>query len=186
MIQSEGNVLNIGCGYPDENGIYEKRGNVGIDIIGGVADIIADAHHLPIRENTFSTVIIESALDHFHNPELALKEAKRVTQKNLIVMVQNPRFWQYIFAPDPDDHLYCWTLGVLSNLVRRSGFEIRTEAYQNVNANRTRRIRATIFEIIQTVLFGYRKTLPYRYDSYVIHATKRFSINEPESLGELR
>jgi len=69
-------ILDVGCGK-------KKRGDIGIDYSrNGVADVIADAHHLPFRDNIFKKVISVAVLEHSFNPLNFIKEQFRVLKKN--------------------------------------------------------------------------------------------------------
>ena len=70
--------LDVGCGFPGAAEDYRKRGDIGVDVKRGLADVVADAHHLPFREGVFSKVGIHTSLDHFYDPFQALCEVKRV------------------------------------------------------------------------------------------------------------
>jgi len=68
-------VLDVGCGK-------YKRGSIGIDYSrSSDADVIADAHHLPFREEVFTRVVSYLAFEHSPNPLTFLKEQHRVLCK---------------------------------------------------------------------------------------------------------
>ncbi|SRR6266403_1210 len=50
---------------------------------------IGNIYKLPYRKNSFDTVIALEIFEHLDNPELALKEIRRVANKNIILSVPN-------------------------------------------------------------------------------------------------
>ena len=90
--EEEGKLLDIGCG----NGnilcklVNGKRQLFGIDLsenmveesskkIGRDAEIkVADAEHIPYKDNTFDTLVCNASFHHYPHPEEALREMKRV------------------------------------------------------------------------------------------------------------
>ena len=57
--------LDIGCGYVNESQPYLKRGDIGIDIVAGFADLLADSHFLPFRDSVFESAGIYTSLDRW-------------------------------------------------------------------------------------------------------------------------
>jgi len=76
--------LNIGCGSSFE-------GDVRVDIRRTKAvNLIADAHSLPFKEESFSQIICTEVLEHVESPIKVLKEIKRVMRKDGIALVTVP------------------------------------------------------------------------------------------------
>jgi len=76
--------LDVGCGL-------HKRGDVGVDINReSKADIIADAHYLPFREESFNKVSVYAVLEHVDYPQKVLKEINRVCEDGAHVMILVP------------------------------------------------------------------------------------------------
>jgi len=73
-------VLDLGCGPRDQAIPVEYLGfqYVGIDYSNPQADILADAHAIPFRSNTFDCVLSYAVLEHLHNPFIAISEIARV------------------------------------------------------------------------------------------------------------
>jgi methionine biosynthesis protein MetW len=75
---------------------------------------------LPFNDNSFDTVILSEVLEHIVNSENVLKEARRVTKKNILVSIPNTGFYKYrlqlLFGRfpkqwliSPVEHLRFWT-----------------------------------------------------------------------------
>lgn len=75
-----GRVLDLGCGPRDQAKPISFLGHqyVGMDLFNERADIRADAHSLPFRDESFDFVFSYTVLQHMHNPFLAMQEVKRV------------------------------------------------------------------------------------------------------------
>jgi SAM-dependent methyltransferase len=74
-----GVMLDLGCGYQD---FREICAHTGMEYVGvdheGPATLLADAHALPFRDNSFDFVISFAVLEHLRNPYVALGETLRV------------------------------------------------------------------------------------------------------------
>jgi SAM-dependent methyltransferase len=73
-------VLDLGCGPRDQAAVFGHLGckYVGLDLSNTAADILADAHVLPFRSETFDAVFSYAVLQHLYNPFVAVTEIKRV------------------------------------------------------------------------------------------------------------
>ncbi len=73
-------VLDLGCGPRDQAQVFEHLGckYVGIDYVNPAADILADAHALPFRSQTFDVVFSYTVLQHLHSPRVVVAEVDRV------------------------------------------------------------------------------------------------------------
>lgn len=69
-------TLDVGCGK-------HKRGDIGIDYNrNSVADIIADAEHLPFKDEAFTETMSTVVLEHSPNPLKFLMEQHRILKQN--------------------------------------------------------------------------------------------------------
>lgn len=73
-------LLDLGCGPRDQAVPAAHYGleYVGIDYNSEAADLLADAHAVPIRQDTFDFVLAYAVLEHLYNPFVALSEVSRV------------------------------------------------------------------------------------------------------------
>lgn len=95
-------VLDIGCGFGEFAGVYfEGMVEVGIDI--NKKDLIlasrkkkykdliyADARHLPFEDNTFSTIVSNSTLEHIKQAKKVFPEIKRLLKKGGTCIISVP------------------------------------------------------------------------------------------------
>lgn len=73
-------LLDLGCGPRDQAAPAAHGGAsyVGIDYASEQADLLADAHAIPFRHDTFDVVLSYAVLEHLYHPFLAVQEVARV------------------------------------------------------------------------------------------------------------
>ncbi len=84
---SAGRTLDIGCGGSPYAKFFPNR--IAADIVKqkGV-DVVADVHNLSMfKEEEFDNVLCTEALEHFYDPQQAIKEMRRVLRKNGILVL---------------------------------------------------------------------------------------------------
>lgn len=127
--------LDIGCGE------WKRKDAIGIDIGEGANDIIADAHFLPFISHSFENVFMMEVLEHLHSPFVALKEVKRVIKSsgNVNLSIPNMKFYRRILryllgipVEQSNEHMYCWGVSELKNLLKNVGFKIAEIKYGNI------------------------------------------------------
>lgn len=70
-------ILDLGCANSRYARYFPNR--VGVDILNAKGvDIVADAHHLPIKSSTFSIVLTTEMLEHTHDPQAVINEIERI------------------------------------------------------------------------------------------------------------
>ncbi len=85
-------VLDIGLGLGRIAKMIKDRGHrvVGVDIknlsiVDDIVPVIYDGRKLPFKDNSFDVSLLITVLHHTPNPELVLREAKRVSKKIIII-----------------------------------------------------------------------------------------------------
>jgi len=76
----EGDLLDLGCGPGDQRTVAEHCAYryLGVDIDSKDADLLGDAHALPLASESFDVVLGYAVLEHLHNPFMALAEVNRI------------------------------------------------------------------------------------------------------------
>lgn len=95
-------IINIGSGAEI---IREDIINLDYSYFPGVK-IVADAHVLPFRDNSFDAIISESLLEHVLHPEKVVNEMKRILKPGGMVYIVTP--FIIGFHSSPNDY-YRWT-----------------------------------------------------------------------------
>lgn len=141
-----GTVLDIGCGDGILMEHLKQKGvtGVGIDISAkaisfckerGLDCRVADiAEKLPFENGSFDTVILTDVLEHIFQPVELLREAHRVSRRDIAISVPNfaslPARVQMVFGKVPenntprDGHVYWMTKRVLFDLLTQAGFAV--------------------------------------------------------------
>ena len=77
-------MLGYQCVGIDINPLYiAKQKGKGIEVQ------VMDAESLKFSDNSFDTALLFEVLEHANNPDAILKEAKRVSSKNILITVPN-------------------------------------------------------------------------------------------------
>ena len=84
-IRLRGLTLEIGAAGKRYSNLYEK--GVRLNIAPVDTDVVADAHALPFRDESFDNVAAIETLEHLKNPFLAVREIKRVLRPGGKVLV---------------------------------------------------------------------------------------------------
>ena len=97
----KGLTLDVGSKKPRYAHLCEKL--VALDIHGfeGV-NVLADAHNLPFKNNSFDNIIMISLLEHVQEPHRVIKEAWRVLKNNGTIVIHVP--FMYPIHGDPNDY----------------------------------------------------------------------------------
>jgi ubiquinone/menaquinone biosynthesis C-methylase UbiE len=141
--------LDVGCG----NGAYvlhfaDTKQTLGIDFsefegwqTKPELFQIANATQIPYPDNSYDTVVAFELLEHIENPSIALREFRRIAEKNIIVTVPNceqtPGMREsgllFNHYSDPT-HINFWLLEDLLELFAKENFRvIHFELINNIN-----------------------------------------------------
>lgn len=126
-----GDVLDIGCGRMEyqEKILETAKSYTGLDFPKTATlykpnqkpNILADAHKLPIKNNTYDTVLLLQSLEYMENPLMVLTESNRVLKKEGSLILTVP--FLYPIHDYPHDK-YRFTDTSLKNLLTDANYKI--------------------------------------------------------------
>lgn len=140
-----GKVLDVGCGDGLFLEMLKNNALEGVDISiegikkcteKGIKTCLCDfsKDRLPFFDNEFDYVVMLDILEHLYSPADLLKEAKRVSKKNIIISVPNfnslPARIQMLLGKVPENnrdnkgHIYWFNLKVLKKMLKDSDLKI--------------------------------------------------------------
>src|SRR5258708_2656885 len=97
-------ILDLGAGadYNLKN-IFRSNEYKTLDIEkSSGADFIADAHHLPLPDNSTDAVLAFSLIEHTHSPHVVAKEIERVLKPGGYLLLSTPFIHPYHGGRCPD------------------------------------------------------------------------------------
>lgn len=84
-------ILDLGCGYKPFQSLFPHDQYIGVDMsLNSFADVIADNHNLPFKDNVFDVVIITEVLEHCVNEYQVINELRRVAKNQALVYLTLP------------------------------------------------------------------------------------------------
>ena len=103
-LKPKANILDIGCGVCRISKMLAEKGHkiVPLDvqdlsIYQKITPIIYDGNTIPFKNNSFDYSLLLYVLHHTKNPEAALKEAKRVSKKIIVIEdIYHNKFHKYL------------------------------------------------------------------------------------------
>jgi SAM-dependent methyltransferase len=116
--------LDIGGGDGRYRNLLAEDGDRVIEIdpsAGAHADLIGDAHRLPIRNGMAGLAVMVEVLEHLADPAAAVGECHRVLQPGGMLIITAPQYWHV--HKHPADY-YRFTDEGLRLLCRRAGLEV--------------------------------------------------------------
>jgi len=92
----------------------------------------ADAESIPLADNIADVIIATAIIEHVPNPELFVRECKRVLKPTGIIVISTPDpFLEFISSKigllKETGHQYTFTLAQLNKLIQKNGFTIIQE-----------------------------------------------------------
>lgn len=181
-------VLLLGCGDGEDVKIFKELGfeTLAFDVNrSDYTDLLADAHFLPFKNESFDLVFSMQVLEHVHSPWLVVQEVFRVTKKGGL-FVGSVAF----LKPFHNSYFHITHLGITS-LLENCGFEVRrVSGRQNVFYNiigsiiplGTHNMTKNIYKLIGFVVFEIRALFWYlKTRISTREKTYRFNTNIPMS-----
>jgi SAM-dependent methyltransferase len=120
----EGELLDVGSGSDPYRGCFPNvRRKVNCDYSGtrGPVDFLSSAVQLPVRAETFDSILCTEVLEHVPDPLATWREFHRVLRPGGRVLLSTPMYWPPHELPFD---FYRYPEHGLRALVTRSGFEI--------------------------------------------------------------
>ncbi|MBI4400189.1 MAG: class I SAM-dependent methyltransferase [Nitrospirae bacterium] len=88
---------------------------------GPQVDLVADAHHLPIRDGVAGLTLLAEVLEHLAEPALAINECYRALQPGGMLVITTPQYWHVHGHPSD---FYRFTDAGLRHLCASAGFTV--------------------------------------------------------------
>ena len=108
--------------------------------IAGWADfILADAQHLPFRDNAFDKVMCTEVMEHVPDDKAGIRELYRVAKPGAGVAVSVPRYWpervfwtlSWDYWHTPGGHIRMYRPGEMARYLRAQGFDLQAVRYRH-------------------------------------------------------
>jgi SAM-dependent methyltransferase len=113
LVPEDEMIVNLGSG---PIGIPSSRKIINLDSYGyRNVDVLADIQHTPLKDNSFGGVINIAVLEHTENPQLVVKEIRRILKPGGYAYIVVP--FVFPFHSAPDDY-YRWTEKGVKRLFR--------------------------------------------------------------------
>jgi 2-polyprenyl-3-methyl-5-hydroxy-6-metoxy-1,4-benzoquinol methylase len=138
-----GRLLDVGCGDGERVDWYQARGfeAYGVEISGRAVEnarklglrveqgILSDANY---PDGFFDVIVMAHVLEHTHSPQAYLQECFRILKPGGVLAVAVPNIeshsasvlqenWSFLMLPI---HLYHFSVGTLTEYMRKNGFDI--------------------------------------------------------------
>lgn len=98
------NVLVIGAGHdPYREYFKSERMYTCLDVVAykGVTDVLADAHQMPLKKESYDCIVAVEVMEHIKNPFVFIREVSDTLQPGGVLIVSVP--FMYHFHADPFD-----------------------------------------------------------------------------------
>ena len=123
-----GRLIDIGCGAKPYQAIVSPyvSSHVGLNhaaTLHGLAkvDIVGTAYEIPVADGSFDSALCTSVLEHLEEPELAIRECRRVLRPGGTAIYSVPFIWH--LHEEPRD-FYRFSKYGLKHLLEKAGFVI--------------------------------------------------------------
>ena len=111
-------ILDIGFGSQENFDLWREVDAWGLDINPDVAkgekQIIGDAHHIPLQDESFDVIFSSHTFEHGYNPEQMAKEFERIAKKAIYLIVplekesEDPAHYVSISNTEELINLFSW------------------------------------------------------------------------------
>ena len=126
-----GKILDVGCNsnfLHDEIKDYDMIGlDITIKYVRGKV-MKADGQYMPIKSESFDSVVAGELIEHLKNPELFLKESHRILKENgkLIITTPNKKSWWNMISKSYfiKYHISLFTKNELISSLNKVGFSV--------------------------------------------------------------
>jgi len=122
MICLKGPIMDVGAGISRFKQSFEDKRYLRLDIdFDEKPDVVGDALNLPIKNESFNSLIYADILEHTSDPFCVIREAKRILKSGGMIFVSIP--FLYPYHPHPEDYFRFTSAGI-RELLEREGFII--------------------------------------------------------------
>lgn len=123
---SKGDVLDIGCGNKPYEPLFEGLINkyIGCDIIQSnlnKVDVLSPANRIPLKDNSFDTIISTQTIEHVEDHQGLVNEAYRLLKPNCYFILSGPFNWQ--LHEEPYD-FFRFSKHGFEYILKKGGFEV--------------------------------------------------------------
>lgn len=148
-------LLDVGCGAGGLLKRAKAKGweTIGVDISDAAISRLRDERlivqqgdlcNLNFPDEEFDVITMTELIEHLRNPVLYIQESYRILRPGGALYLTTPNFnsltrrlvgqkWQIICPPE---HLFYFSLGCLSSLLRRCGFNLISACTENINPHK--------------------------------------------------
>jgi SAM-dependent methyltransferase len=119
-------VLDIGCGNKPYEKMFEGKSSeyIGCDIVQSSlkkVDIVCEAGHIPLDDESFETVFSTQTIEHVADHQALVNEAFRVLKPDGCFIVSGPMYWH--LHEEPYD-FFRFTKYGFRHILEQAGFEV--------------------------------------------------------------
>jgi SAM-dependent methyltransferase len=133
--------------------------------------VIADAAHLPFRNECFAAITCLETVEHLHEPTLVSEELARVTARTGVLLITTPPRLRYALRPDPHFNirgLLLLPMRMQRRIATRRGYT-RPDHYVNKIYTSTRQLCALFRAFtVQDILGRSRAPRQWFWDAIIL------------------